>query len=493
MDASLLPWAAAVAGAALMAFGLPPANVALLTFVGAALLFWAWLALSVGRAFLAGWLAGTIYFAAAFSWFGETAGAYIAPFGFALVLAPAVIEGFAFAVTGALVALAAGRADARFAPLAGAAAFAVLEWLRSNGPLAVPFGNLAYTQVQTPLAPLGAFVGSFGVTFAVCVLAAYAASALLGRGVPGTRAAVATAYMAVLASVAAAWLLWPARHAPPPTVHVAAIQGNIPQGVKWIRASFDLANARYEAMTREAALAHPALILWPETVVTIDLNLDPPLVAHIGALARASHAELIVGAKQLTPRGEYNALYYFRPDGGLEAIYGKRRLVPFVEALPAPWLLGRLPVASLVSRFLSGTWTGVTNVAGLRFAPMICWESAFDGVAHEAVRDGAQAFVVATDDAWFGETAGPYQHAQIAQMRAIETGAWVLRSAATGISGIIAPSGRYTRESRLNQVAIVTGIVGRPATTLYASLGALPIGAGLALLYIALVARRRPA
>lgn len=473
-----------------MTFGLPLANVAPLTFVGAALLFWAWLSLSVGRAFLAGWLAGTIYFAATFSWFGETAGAYIAPFGFALVLAPALLEGFAFAVAGALVAFAVRRADRALVPLAGAAAFAGLEWLRSIGPLAVPFGNLAYTQVQTPMAPLGAFVGSFGLTFAVCVLAAYTAYAVRERGVPGTSAAVATAYMAVLVCVAAAWLLWPARHAPPATVRVAAIQGNIPQTVKWIRSSFDLANARYEALTRQAALAHPALILWPETVVTIDLNLDPPLIAQIGALARASRTELIVGAKQLTPRGEYNALYYFRPDGALERIYGKRRLVPFVEALPASWLFGRLPAASLVSRFLSGSWTGVTSIDGLRIAPMICWESAFDGVAHEAVRDGAQAFAIATDDAWFGETAGPYQHAEIAQMRAIETGSWVLRAAATGVSGIIAPTGRYTHESRLDRVAIVTGDIGRPARTLYASLGAVPIAIGLTLIYAVIVARR---
>lgn len=493
MDTPLVPWAAAAAGAALMTFGLPLANVAPLTFVGAALVFWAWLGLSPGRAFLAGWLAGTIYFAATFSWFGETAGAYVAPFGFTLVLGPALLEGFAFAVTGALVAFAARRAEPTLVPLAAAAAFAALEWLRSSGPLALPFGNLAYTQASAPLAPLGAFVGSFGMTFAVCVLAAYAAFALRERGRPGALFAAATAYMAVLVAVAAAWFFWPARGAPPPTVRVATIQGNIPQTVKWIRATFELANARYESLTRSAAAARPALILWPETVVTIDLNLDPRLIAHIGSLARAANAELIVGAKQLTPEGEYNSLYYFRPDGTLDAIYQKRRLVPFVEALPAPWFFGHFPAAALVSRFLSGTWTGVKTVDGIRVAPMICWESAFDGAAHEAARDGAQALLVATDDAWFGETAGPYQHAEIAQMRALETGMWVLRAAATGISGIVAPTGRYTQQSALDRVAIVAGSIGRPARTLYASIGALPIGLGLLLVYVAIVARRRTA
>jgi apolipoprotein N-acyltransferase len=490
--AFLGPLTAAAVGAGLMALGLPKTNVAPLTILGLALVFWAWFGLSPWRAFLVGWFSGVLYFAATFSWFGETAGKFIAPFGFALVLFPAILEGFAFAITGLLIGFARGRANRMLLPLAGAAAFAATEWLRSIGPLAVPFGNVAYTQVATPLAPLAAFVGSFGLTFAVCVVAAYAAFAARFWRAPETLRPVAIALGAVLFCTALAWAAWPARRAAHPTLRVAAIQGNIPQTVKWTRAAFELANTRYEALTRRAALGKPKLILWPETVVTIELNLAPDLFARLAGLARLTNAELIVGAKELTAKGEYNALYYFDPDGRFRGTYRKRRLVPFVESLPAPWLLGDLPAASLVSRFGSGRTTGVREVGGLRIAPMICWESAFDGAAHEALRDGADAFIVATDDAWFGETAGPYQHAEIAQMRALETGSWVLRAAATGISGIVAPTGRYTRESGLDRVAVVEGAIGPPARTVYASLGALPVGLCLVLLYLALVARRRP-
>jgi apolipoprotein N-acyltransferase len=484
------PFVAAAAGAGLMALGLPKASIAPAAIVGLALVYWAWFGLPPRVAFLAGWFSGTIYFCATFSWFGETAGKFVAPYGFVLVLFPALMEGFAIAVAGWLTAIAARRAPPALVPLAGAAAFAVAEWLRSSGPLALPFGNVAYAQVATPLAPLAAFVGSFGLTFAVCLLAASAA--WWARGEPAALRAGAFAAGVVLVATAAAWALWPARHLAPPTVRVAAIQGNIPQDVKWTREAFELANARYEALTRSAALARPALILWPETVVTIDLNLSPAMLARLSGLARAAHTELIVGAKQLTARGEYNALYYFGPDGTQQGVYQKRRLVPFVEQLPAERLLGNLPGAALVSRFLSGTWTGVREVDGLRVAPMICWESAFDGSAHEAVRDGADAFLVATDDAWFGETAGPYQHAEIAQMRALETGSWIVRAAATGISGIVAPTGRYVRSAPLDRVAIVEGTIGPPARTAYARFGAAPVGIALVLLYAALVARRRP-
>jgi apolipoprotein N-acyltransferase len=491
MDASLVSWLVAALSAILMALALPKTNVAVLAPVGAAGLFWVWFGSSPRRAFLIGFWAGAVYFSLAFAWFSESAGAYIAPFGALLVLGPALLEALAFATTGLLVALAWRFARTSLAPLGAAAAFALLELVRSSGPLALPFANLSYSQVESPLAPLAAFVGSFGMTFGLCVFAAYAAAvARPGRSRDVERAA-AFAMLGLLCAVAAAWWLWPARHVATPTTRVAAIQGNIPQTLKWTRAAFDLSNMRYWSLTRQAAASHPALILWPETVVTVDLNLDPSLVAELGALARLAHAELIVGAKQLTPSGEYNALYAFRPDGALDAIYRKRLLVPFVEALPAPRLLGRLPAAALISRFAAGTSSGVIGAGGLRVGPLICWESAFDGAAHEAVRDGAQALVVATDDAWFGTTAGPYQHAQIAQMRALENGTWLLRAAATGISGIVAPNGRYVRSSSLGRIAIVEGGLGRPQPTLYSRIGPLPIGLALFATYAAVFAVRR--
>jgi len=71
------------------------------------------------------------------------------------------------------------------------------------------------------------------------------------------------------------------------------------------------------------------------------------------------------------------------------------------------------------------TKNGVTDANGIKVGPIICWESAFTNLNVADVRSGAQALVIATDDAWFGTTDGPYQHAQIAQMRALETGRWL--------------------------------------------------------------------
>jgi apolipoprotein N-acyltransferase len=183
----------------------------------------------------------------------------------------------------------------------------------------------------------------------------------------------------------------------------------------------------------------------------------------------------------------FNALYFFSPSGSLTAVYRKELLVPFVEALPAAWLLGRIPVASLVSRFKSGNSSGVIDAGNLRVGALICWESAFAGAANREMRSGAQALLIATDDAWFGTTAGPYQHAQIAQMRALETGAWVLRAAATGVSGIIAPNGRYVRSTALGQTVIVSGAIGPLQPTFYNHIGPLAVGLFLIALYFVVV------
>ncbi len=135
-----------------MALALPKTNAVVLAPIGAAGLFWAWFGVSPIRAFWIGWLAGTAYFTMTFWWFGETAGALIAPFGIFLTLGPAIGDAFfGFGLIGALASFAAlalrGRVRIARAivPLGAAAAFAFGEWLRGEGlgESAVPFANLA--------------------------------------------------------------------------------------------------------------------------------------------------------------------------------------------------------------------------------------------------------------------------------------------------------------------------------------------------------------
>ncbi len=432
-----------------------------------------------------------------FSWFGETAGAFIAPFGFLLTLLPSIADAvIQFGTCGLLVAYAASRADRSLLPLASAAAFASLEWLRSQGlgPLGVPFADLAYTQTMGPLAPLASFVGTIGVTFALALVGASLAYALSARRIRGATRAWASGLAAVALAAALAWYAWPARTLEPATFRVAAIQGDIPQNVKATAAAFDLALLRYESASRAVASSHPQLVVWPETVILTALNRAPALQARFGALAKSIGAELVVGTLVVeADQSEYNVLYFFRPDGSLDSIYRKRQLVPFAERIPFAPLFAGLPWAHLASNFGVGDREGIIDVAGTSIGPIICWESAFGDLVAGDARDGASALLISTDDAWFGTTAGPYQHAQIAQMRALETGRWIVRAASTGISGIIAPNGRYVRATGLNVEATVEGAIGKPSPAFFPEIGSLPLVALFVFAYVAIVALGRRA
>jgi len=484
-----------------MALAFPKTNASALAPIGTAGLFWAWFGVSPKRAFWIGWLAGTVYFVVNFAWFGETAGALIAPFGFVLALGPALADGLVgFGLASVLVALTSAglrrrhRSARALVPLGSAAAFAFTEWLRAEGlgELGVPFASLGYTQVETIFAPVAAFAGTYGITFLLCVLGAYAAYALRMRPVRGSGVDAGLGVAAVAACTALAFAFWPARTYPAPTVRVAAVQGDIPQSLKFMPGALDTAVERYTRLTLRAVGSHPALVVWPETVIPAAINENPHLQARFSALARHIKAELVVGTLIVAPPQAYNVLEAFSPDGKLAAIYRKRQLVPFAEHLPFRMLLTWIPWTANISNFTEGTDDGIFGAAGLRFGPIVCWESAFTKIVNRDVRDGATALVVATDDAWFGRTAGPYMHAQIAQMRAIETGRWIVRAASTGISGIIAPDGRYVRASPLDKRAVVTGMIGVPVRTAYAQFGAATFALLFAFLYVAvLVGTRR--
>jgi apolipoprotein N-acyltransferase len=227
--------------------------------------------------------------------------------------------------------------------------------------------------------------------------------------------------------------------------------------------------------------------------MTTTLTFDRPLIQKIASFARGGRATIVAGALEYARGGLYNALYIFAPDGSY-VTYRKRQLVPFVEHFPGERALWWLPyVGSLNSRISEGHVDGVYPTAALPVAPLICWESAFADLANAQMRNGAQLLVVSTDDAWFGTTSGPYMHAQISQLRAIETGAYVVRAAATGISGVIAPDGRWIAQTKIDTQAVSIANVGLPVPVLFARIGPTPVVTLLAGLYVALVllSRRR--
>jgi apolipoprotein N-acyltransferase len=425
-----------------------------------------------------------VFFVLSFSWFGETAAALIAPFGFIIDLGPALGEAPAFAFAALAASLAARRCSPFVAPLVSAAAFVAAEWMRSSGILGVPFAQLGLPLVDSPLRPLAAFVGGYGLTFVAAAPAAYAAAAYGDRRL---RPMAAIVVAAALVLTLAAWWAWPARHVARPPVRVAAIQGNIRQELKATTAARVLALQRYTTMTAAVGARRPAFVVWPETVILTDMTQDARTRLLLGTLAQRIGAPVFAGTIVSDPAGRiYNALVVFNRDGAIESTVEKRQLVPFAEFLPAPAWLRAIPGVDQISQFTQGHGPQIDPLT--HAGTLICWESVFGDIAIEEVRAGAAFFIVATDDAWFGTSDGPYQHAQATTLRAVETGRWIVRAAATGISGIVAPDGDWRARSALETQTTIVGDIGPAIETPYDRIGPQPIGLGaLAFVLLALV------
>ncbi|GAC1573952.1 MAG: hypothetical protein NVS3B7_05640 [Candidatus Elarobacter sp.] len=480
------------------AFGLhqafPVATLWWLAPFAVAGLIFSWCSLTPRRAALAGYLSGVLFFSLGFSWFGETAGALLGPAAPILDIGPALVEGLAFAVTAFVASLAARRCDVRAVPFVAAAAFTLSEQVRSSGTFGVPLEQLGTAMVDSPLRALAAFAGGYGLTFVTVALGATLGWWLLDRTGAQRARVLAGTWIGVAAIALLAFALWPARSAAPPTRRVAAVQGGIAQTLKMSAGGASTAIARYTALTATLKGARATLVLWPETVINAAYTNHEPggdaLSLRFTALARDIDAPLYVGTISDIPGiGNVNALAVYDPHApagarngnGITAMYGKERLVPFAEHLPGPSWMRRLPFADQIGAYVPVD-NPVVTIAGA--TPLICWESDFGDLAFARLKDNPSLFLVATDDAWFGTAEGPYEQALATTLRAVETGRWVLRAGATGISGIVAPDGRWTQRTQLGGEAIVLGDVGAPAPGPYARIGPAPVGLALAFVVV---------
>ncbi|TAM77533.1 apolipoprotein N-acyltransferase [bacterium] len=480
----VLPALAAV----LLAATFPKIDAAWLGPVALAPLFWLWRRCSWRAAFLTGWYAGTLFFLLTMAWIGTSIGEYIGPLDPVVVVLFALIEGLFFGAAGAACAQLSATGTTLW-PLGCAAIWTLAELARGNGPVGVPFGLLGDAQASTFFVAIAAYLGVYGISFVLALIAAAVADFFSAR----TRRGAAAWIVGSLVASGVLWLAWPARtQVSTPTMRVAVVQGNVSQDVKWSPQFFWRELDRYERGTLAAAPNDPSLIVWPETVVTTFLNESPVVQRRLSNLARRAGGALLIGTDSRAGSHLANQMWDYGPNGGLNAIYTKRNLVPFAEYLPWESALGKISLFDSVSRFSAGTQSVVFRDAPLHYSALICYESAFPRDAWDMMHAGAQVLVVATDDAWFGASAGPYQHAELARLRAVEEGAYVVRAAATGISGIIAPDGTWRTRIPLGIERTEVGTVGPPTWTAYRTLGPWgpPIVALLALA-VALAARRR--
>ncbi len=374
-------------------------------------------------------------------------------------------------------AAAAALAMAMWRPGAGrvfalAIAFGLAEYARGHVLTGLPWNLLGYAPLGSlPLMQLAALFGVYGLSLLAVLLFASpalflapASSELTGRGPTATLAVV------MLGALALGHVWGERRLAAAEStdtgVRLRIVQANVDQALKWRPENSEEIFLDYLRLTKSPGIDAIDLVIWPETAVPFLLADAPDALASIGN-ALPQGAALLVGAARLveernaqdglSARRIYNSLLVVDDAGTVRGIYDKRHLVPFGEYLPFQDFLeslGFMQMTGVRGGFSEGSGTLLLAVPGApQVRPLICYEIIFpDEIAGTGERPGW--LLNLTNDAWFGRSAGPYQHFHQARVRAVEQGLPLARAANTGISAVIDPYGRILAEIGLGETGI---------------------------------------
>lgn len=430
------------------------------------------------------------YFTVCFHWFLwmyplDYAG--FSPLASAVVVCLGSVGLAAFQAAGAAVifplfALAArsktlSRLPLLLPPLFASLWTAVEWWQAHSGWSGVPWGRLCLGQTEM-LASLqsASLFGSYFITFLIVLVNGLAAYALL---CPRRRMLCSILALSLLAGNLTFGLIYlaiPSEEGE--RVKVAAIQGNLASGEEWgAVGSVGRALEAYGDLTRKAAAEGAEMVLWPETAIVANLKY---VEDDLTSLARECNVTILAGlfTDHPTEKGDYNSIVAVLPDGSIhQSAYHKRNLVPFGEFVPLRGLITALipPLAeinTLGEDLAFGQEAVVIPLPEGGVAPLICFDSIYEQNALESVRDGAQLLAIPTNDSWFKDSRGVWMHSGQAQLRAIETGRYVLRAANTGVSSVINDRGEILDKLPPFETGYVLAeVVMRTDTTLYTVIG----------------------
>jgi apolipoprotein N-acyltransferase len=333
-----------------------------------------------------------------------------------------------------------------------------VEYLRSLGPLGFPWVSIGYS--QTPYVPViqqASVIGLYGISAWVVLI-----NGLLARFASSRRVAALAAAVVVFGGP----VLWGygtlSRGDDGERARLSLIQPNISGAVKWDDAFAESTMRLLGKMTADSE--GPDMVVWPETAVPFHLKHSPRSLDDVITLAEDLDVRLLLGFPDYEERdGGYrffNSALLVTPTGRRLAEYRKIHLVPFGEMIPFEERFEFLRRINLgEGDFSPGEEYTVFELDGLKFAVAICFESIYPDLVRGFVKRGAGFIVNITNDEWFGPSLGPYQHAQMAVMRAVEFRVGLARCANTGISMFVDPYGRITSRTELFKRRILTGDV----------------------------------
>jgi apolipoprotein N-acyltransferase len=429
----------------------------------------------------------TVYVADAGPWLVPAMGAYFGlgpPWALAAGVATPLVVGGALGTLLAL-ALVARRASGRGPGVVWyAATWAAWEALRTVVPPYFPAAVLGTSQHgMLPVLQLASVTGIGGVTALVVAVNA-AVAGLWHAAVPRRRRLRSLASAVGLAAGVAVWGSTRLAGTVTPTPGVEVLTVDV-----GARQAADGTLERYVAATPRRSDPRRALVVWPESALTVDLERDRAAWHRLRGFVDEQETALLAGGVggAVGSDGEvvrFNSVHFLRPGHGMLS-YHKVRLVPLAEWWPA--VLGAPP--AWLAPVAAGRDLAVFGDEPATFAPVICFEITDAAMVRALVARGARFLVNPSNDAWYGTRGAP--HLVWAVVRAIESGRAVVRAANAGTSAIVDPVGRIVASARADgSPAVIADSVPGPVDAVYVRTGEVFLPVCLLLLLAGVTPRR---
>lgn len=437
------------------------------------------------QGFLIAWVCGVIWYLGTCYWIYPVMHGYgnLGVFAATMIaLGYCLIMGMHHGAFGLLVVLMARRSTlGNRKPLFMAPFFWVaIEFFRDR-VTGVPWQPLGGAQVDNiPFARISQVTGVYGLSFAVMLVNCAFVAALLLQGRRRKNLLISTIAAAVALQIGVF-----ARPAPfAATRQAVLLQPNIPvlNASDWTPQFFDNTIGQMARLSVDTAGKRPSddpgLIVWPETPAPFFVG-EQKFQLWVATIARSTNSYVVVGstgeAEGSNPQEPliYNSALIVDANGHNVGRYDKIHLVPFGEYIPFRRLLFfASKLTREVGEFARGTERKAFEVDGARVGVFICYESIFPNEVRQFAANGAQLFINISNDGWYGETGAPFQHLQMARMRAIENHRWMLLDTNNGVTSAIDPYGRLVKKLPRNTLTAMSAPFSPVTeTTLYTTFG----------------------
>ena len=439
--------------------------------------------ISMLRAFALGLLTGGIYLFGTLYWLSNVmarygdinvAGAFAitALFVAYLALFPAI-----FALVMRRLTIGFGLSALAAAPFAWTATELGRMYLFTGFPWVL----LGYSQSSVlPIAQAASIAGVFGVSAIVVSVSAALAAVVVGRVFrPAALVIAGVLLIAVWGNLRTRNAALTREGEP---LRVGIVQPNVPEEERETAGRGPEILQRNLTLMREAVGKDVGLVVLPESALP-PFDEYPDVARVVREVARARGVPLLFGSDQYEWRVKgnrreversFNAAFMLRADGTTAAVYRKIHLVPWGEYVPLrDWLTFVGPLVQAIGRgFDAGDSMTLLPLGTHEISTAICYEIIYPDLVRRFVLDGSELVTTITNDSWFGATSAPYQHFDQAAMRAIELGRYLVRSANTGVSGIVDPYGHVLARTEIFRPAVLAGDVRLlTARTPYAAVG----------------------